>query len=826
MGVLSSLTEAVVNSAKGALPELADRGAAAAPTILKSAMDAIKAPAQRAESIPFAGLPSSQAAVRATTPPRPGVMDAFKNGDSTPLIDAIQNIKRNFASIYRSDPGVPQDVQVKLQNGRARSMAGQDNADLDLRDALHPIQTDPKAQATLLNDYMVESDNVATAYQQRQERLPDGRSAAEANVNLALLQKAVDRDPELKTAHDNVRGVLNTVFNDMVTRGYIMPDRMRTDYTPRRMLTQIAEGLATYRGQEAGGEQLGETFGRSKAIKGMRETNVLDLLRDHLGDYYRKVAEDEMLTGILDDKTLNFTEHFKPGDEIPPGLTAWSPGPGMPGYGIKAPEGHFLDGVMDGLNGDPNKYRGGHVIPKQLADALNTFHPQRMTSLEKGIYGAGSAWARQMTVYNPRNLVLNAISDFPVALMGLPGEQSHALGIIRFTPQAIREVVAGLSGHDSQIFDQARRAGLTEMTPTVATTNGKPQSVDFTRFDPDAQPLGAGATLKDTMRRMRQGVELVPRIAAGLEALSRTGSLKEFGRVGRSSTLPYGAGSPAMTRYPGLRFLTPFITWVGLASDRVFKLAATKGSRGRILAGMTAVPTATMMWNYQNDEYQKVENALPEFERNQTHIIVPSLADPSKPHLDRFGKPAVLRFRYWMPEEIARTYGLGNLPSRIRRVVSGRSTPLAEIQRMPQDIASAAASQLGAVGALIALGDTKNKFTGQDEPFSQKLWTLLPNLRTAHEIYRGAVNAGPEEAVKRGAEELAGASFASVTRKGRTPFDADLAETLRTISDAKMQYRSALIKGDHEKAMVARDRMMSAIGDLQHVSKARAKEGK
>ena len=121
--------------------------------------------------------------------------------------------------------------------------------------------------------------------------------------------------------------------------------------------------------------------------------------------------------------------------------------------------------------------------------------------------------------------------------------------------------------------------------------------------------------------------------------------------------------------------------------------------------------------------------------------------------------------------------------------------------------------------------DTKNKFTGQDEPFSQKLWSLLPNLRTAHEIYRGAVNGGPGEAAKRGAEELSGASFASVTRKGKTAFDADLAETTRALTDARTAYRSALIKGDREKAQVAREQMKTALSDLRRVSKARAKEG-
>lgn len=823
MGVLDTVTEAVVRGLGNALPEAGARGTAENPAILEAARALVRPTAQRAESIPFEGLPSSQAAVRATAPPQPGVMESLRAGDPQPLIDKIQNMKRNFASFFRADPGVPQDLQAHMQTHRARIMAGQDNADLDIRDALRPLQTDPKAQATLLNDYMVESDNVATAHQQRLDHLPDGRSVEEANTNLALLDAAMKKDPELTAAHANIRGILNTVFDDMVTRGYIQPDRYRQDYTPRRMLTQIAEGLATYRGGEAGSDRLSESFGRSSKVGGMRETNVLDLVRDHLGDYYRKTAEDEMLAGILDNPEFNFTAHFQPGDEIPPTLRVWKPGPGMPGYEVKPPEAHFYDGFMDGLSTDPTKYTGGHVLPEAIAKALETFHPQKASELEKGIYKAGTAWARQMTVYNPRNLVLNLLSDYPVALLGAQGEPSHALGIIRFTPQAIREVAAGLTGKESQIFDMARRTGMTEMTPTVANTNGRPQSMDFSRFDPDAHPLNPVESLKDTMRRMRQGVELVPRVAAGLEAMARTGNLQEFGRMGRSSTLPYGAGAPALTRYPGLRFLTPFISWIGLASDRVFKLATTKGSRGRTLAGMAAVPTASMMWNHQNDAYMQVENSLPDFERNQMHIIVPDLHDPSKPRMDKFGKPVVLRFRYFMPEEVARTFGLGNLPSRISRVAAGRSTALKEVQRLPQDILSAGTGQIGAIGSLIALGDTKNKFTGQDEPFSQKLWSLLPNLRTAHEIYRGAVNGGPGEAVKRGAEELSGASFAAITRKGKTPFDADLAETQRAVNDAKIQYRSALIKGDHEKAMVARDQLDNALVDLRRVSAARAK---
>lgn len=824
MGILSTLTESVVRGLRSGLPEAAARGTAEAPTILAEALEKPIKAAVRAKDVKTGPIPTQPKELMATKPPRLGYMEALRNGDGTPITEGLQTLKRNLASFFRADPGIPKDLQFKMREGRSHYMAAQENADLDLRDALAPITTDPKAQATLLSNYMVEADNVATALQQNLPRLPDGRSLDEAHANLAVLDQAIKRDPELAEAHANVRGLLDRLFDDMVERGYIMPDRRRTDYTPRRMLHAIAQGLATYRGQDAGSKKLGETFGRSADVKGLRETNILDLLREHVGDYYRKVSEDELLQSILDDPTINFTDKFQPGDIIPEDLAVWRPGPGMPGYGLKAPEGHFIDGLMHGMNADPTKYRGGFVLPKQVVYALEHFHEKEPSGLEGGVYAGGKAWARQMTVYNPANTILNMISDYPMALMGEPGQPSRALGIIRFTPEAIREVARGLTGRESQVFDMARRQGLTGMT-FPSSVGGRPANTDFARFDPDIGPVGPKETLKDTMRRIRQGVEVVPRVAAGLEAMARTGSLDDFGRMGRSSTLPYGAGAPAATRTPGLRFLAPFIQFAGLATDRVFSLMTTKGSQGRILAGLVAVPTAAMMWNHQNDEFMKVEDSLADHERNSMHIIVPDLEDPSKPRVDRFGKPVVLRFRYWVPEEIAKMWGLGNLPTRAVRLARGRTTLKKELQQVPSGVLSSVAGQIGAIGSLISLADPNNKFTGQKEPFSDKLWNLLPNLRTAHEIQRGYENAGVGEAAKRGVEELSGARFATITRKGRAVLDADLVEAKRAVDDAKAAYRTALVRGDTSKARVARSRMDAALEELQRLSKARAKEG-
>src|SRR5574339_283609 len=134
-------------------------------------------------------------------------------------------------------------------------------------------------------------------------------------------------------------------------------------------------------------------------------------------------------------------------------------------------------------------------------------------------------------------------------------------------------------------------------------------------------------------------------MATRLQALQRTGSTAEFGRAARIGTLPYGAGAPANVRNATARFLAPFMQFMGLATNRVVEMVGTNGSRTRILAGLTAVPTATMMWNMQNEEFQRVEDSMPEYERDQMHVIIPDPTDPTKPALDRNGKPIVMRLR-------------------------------------------------------------------------------------------------------------------------------------------------------------------------------------
>lgn len=823
MGIASTLAEGLLGGLKSAIPELADRGTAESPAVLNEAK--VTSPigtAVRAPEVPYKGLPSSEAAIRAEIPPRPGVMQALRDGNPEPIKTGVRNLKNMFASVFRADPSVPKDVQKKFYNGRVRANAAQDVADLDVRDAFSPMKTDPKSQATLLNDFMVESDNVATAQQQGVERVSDGRSLQEAQANLAALWDHVKNDPETSEAHSNIRAVLDHTFDDMVERGYIQPDRYREHYTPREMLTQIAQGLATSRGEKITSQKLMETLGRSSNVEGLRRTNVLDLLREHLGHYYRKTAEDDMLSSLLDDPTLNVTSHFKDGDPIPEGLGVYRPGPGMPGYAEKEAPHEMADGIVDGLGAD--KYTGGHVLPKPVVTALENFRNKIASPTERNVFRYGNAWARQMTVYAPRNTFLNLLSDYPVALMGIPGEKSRAMGIIRFTPQAIMETLKGVYGQGSPVFDMARREGLT--SSTIATdVRGAPVSHEFSQYGEEPQ-LGPGETIKDAMRRFRQSVETAPRIAAGLEALARTDNISEFGRAGRMSTLPYGAGAPAVARSPALRFIAPFVQFIGLASDRVFSMMTTEGSRGRMIAGLVAVPTAAAMWNYKNDDFRKVEESLPDFERAQMHVIAEDPKNPGKPLLDRTGKPVVLHFRYWVPEEVAKTFGLGNMPSRLYRVAQGRDKWTKVIQDIPEGMMGSAAGQVGPLGTAISFADTKNKFTGKDQPFSDKLWNLLPNFKAAHEAYLGYKNKGIGEAAKRAGEELAGISFANVTRRGKAVLDADLIDAQRAIKDARSEYRSRLLKGDTARAGEARQRMMDAIDDLRRVAAARAAEGK
>ncbi len=803
------------------IPELGERGTAAAPEILSR----VRPPSNvgvRAPEVPFKGTAAARQIARTTKAEAPLPVR---------LADAVDRYKDFLTGFFRSEPGLPKDLGNKFYNTRVRMDAAQDNVDISLRDEVFShLKRDPVNQVNLLADWMILADEFSTLTgRAAKSGLPPTKVLGRGGVSLKQIeqslqqtQAAASADPEVLMAHRALRKQLDDTWDDMVTRGYISPTRKRTDYTPVQLLTEIAEGLASTGQPGKVNQGILDSMMARVGSKGPRETNIIEVVRAHLGEYARKVAEDDLVVDLANDPTLNFTGKFRRGDQVPRGLAIYNPGPGMPGYGVKSNTGNFMAGFQQGMVPDNSTYMGGIVFPAKIAAKLAAFKPRGTTAGENALYRAGQSWARQMTVYSTRNTTLNALSDTPLALLGEPGQPSRALGILRMFPQAIREVQQGLFGKGSRYYDLLRKEGGASAT-LAFDVGGAPIPKDFSRFYPEgkASPL---QRVQQAFKNTRQFVESVPRMAVGMEAVERTGDISQFGRAARVSTLPYGAGAPANVRHPVMRAMAPFFQFMGLATDRVFQMMTTPGSRARVMAGLMAVPTGTMMWNYRNEEFRRIENSLPTYEQDQMHVIIPDPSDPEKPALDANGKPIIMRIRYWVPEEVMNFLGLGNLPSRARKVLEGRVSPVEFATSIPSNLGRNVAGQLGPVTVALEVALQRSLQTGQPKPISETLRSMLPLERIGLETARGMEQGGPKEAVKRLGEEALGASFATPTRKGRAILDVDLMDAKRELEDAKAAVRRYNVRGDKARAREAIEQRDRALERIRRVAEAIQRE--
>jgi hypothetical protein len=92
--------------------------------------------------------------------------------------------------------------------------------------------------------------------------------------------------------------------------------------------------------------------------------------------------------------------------------------------------------------------------------------------------------------------------------------------------------------------------------------------------------------------------------------------------------------------------------------------------------------------------------------------------------------------------------------------------------------------------ALDALSDTDRM--GKHRDIGEKLMRTIPLAKIINEGWTNTKDYGPVAGAQRVAEEMAGASFAGVTRKGSNTLDATLMEHIQDLRTAKASYRSAI----------------------------------
>lgn len=774
---------------------------------------------QHLPDVPYAGSEALKPYVRATKAP-----------EGSSAADLIQKTKRALGGFVNAEPNLPKPYQEMFLEARYKVESAQTRADKVVLDRVaSKLEGDVTSKARLMSDYLTLADEFADL-QSRFAKDPNtpvyGRGGAtidQVERDLHAVMGEMRKAPDVVQASQGFRAVTDELFNDMVRYGLIAPNRYRKDWTPRQQIMEMARGMTeAYGDQSVGGEVLSIMERRTKT-GGVTETNMVEVLRKVLREFNEKVAGDDLVLRILADPALNRTEEFATKDiPLPKGWGRYQPRPGLPGWRLPEAEAHVAAGVSDELSkGSRYATPRDAILPEDMIGRLENFYsPPPRPGIEESAYKAGRAMARAFTVYNPSNTAMNAVSDFALASLGLPGEKSNLGGFLRFYPQAAVEAVRGAFGGRSALYERGVQEGLGSAT-FVGATGGESVPANLAAAigkEPSKNPLGHVA---NAMRRARMAVEMAPRLAAGLAAEAKTGSSAEFGRVGRAITLPYGAGAPEHTRSPFLRFAAPFTQFLGLATDRVAKLLTLPGSRGRAWAAVLAVPTAAFMWNRQNESFRQVEMALNRRDRYALHVIVPDAENPDEPARDVNGKPVVLRVRYFVPEEVAATFGLSNIPARAADLLEGRTTP-------GEMAAYSAASSIEQVGSQIvpaqiaaSVASGRDLRTGQEVPRGEIITRSIPIVREISEGVKGVQNEGPLEGAKRLAEEFSGARFATPAKKGRA--DADLEELKYKLKDVRGKMRSAYRKGDRATAAKYKAEIYKIANRIRAINAARRK---
>lgn len=817
-----------------ALPEKQFRGTADAPV-----------PALRAEA---KGLPVRTFAPSVTTknvlgsdlinPEIEKVISQTYTPTAT-IEDKTQVLKNLFGGFFTATPNQPRDVKNLFLDARTRFQGADEMAARDMAEALSSLtgSGDASLKATMLFKQMKIADiihhmenNGLSAY----GGLPYDEWF-KANSKMLTWMR---RQPDVTAAHGKIRDGLDELFNDMVNRGWITPDRRLEDYTPMKKINTLMDSLGEMTGEGSDGI-------KSRILPSQRnrpgdpdlaidEGNLLHVLTAARAEYYRKVAEHELFLNVLKDDTLNLTRRYRGRQTLPEDVAVYLPGRGMIGSTHVSKEGMFLAEAANELDPEGKINFGGWILPRQLVHELQSFHPRPHTVAEKQLVTGGQFVAKFLTVYNPANTMVNLISDALVAMMGMPGEKARPLGFLRWYAEGAGAAKAFIEGKSHFVMINGKKVDVTQLlykegvveSTLVEDLSGRKLNPMLKQFLPAEELKGSGGPINeigDALKTYRQGVELAPRIASGLEALERTGDVKEFGRIARQITLNYGPGAPKMTKVPLLRFMSPFMSFQGLATERMLKLATTEGSMGRTFAAVAAVPAAIYMWNNQNEAYRAANRSLPTRDKSSLHIILPG-DDPSVPRRASDGTYVIIRGKYFVPEDVMRSIGLGNIPERVARLAEGRDTAGDFLKDTVKGIFSTA-NVINTVPTIFADQFTgKDSFTGREMNWIDRLQRLVPFLKVPFSMAKavedngwGDLNKTIVAAATEGMHEFTGLRPQhSYTMVGH-PFDADLKEALYARQKAAREWAyAASSKGLHDKRVAAKN-LADAIEKLKRI---------
>ena len=614
----------------------------------------------------------------------------------TTFAEKLRDAKTTFLSFFNHAPNMPKDINQTLLEARDSRAAAETIANRDIAEQLRPVMGSnspqdkalaPQKFATIAK-HLVLGDIVAQADRDGAKQV-SGVPIEDLKRALEQYANKINADPGSRQASVNVRAGLDELFQNMVDEGLIDKERYLDSYSFRQKINAVVGSLAGARGVDENSFRtriLAQTKAREGGHAGITESNVIHLLTAARAQFYKLKSDRELATRLFSDPTLEFSRGMKAGDTLPHGLVQYTPGPGDFGYDPKLHD-PKINEAMRKLDPKGSTRTLGYVIPKALAEQLEHYNNEHVSPVAERLLNSSRALSKIYTVYNTANTNLNRISDAMLAIMGMPGEKADPIGFLRFYGHGMKAAKAYVNGNRYEMKINGQTIDVTDLVAKEGVgdatfqkfLSGFKASPELSKYLPNEieQPGLSGGVLRK-LEDSRATVELTPRIAAGLAALEKTGKVKEFGRVGRNITLNFSGGRPVAAEIPLVKFISPFITFTGLAAERTIKLLGSEGSRTRTIAALVAFPTAATAWNNHNDEFKAIEQSIAERDRDQLHVIVSEWGDINKPMRDKEGKPVVLRIRYFVPEEMAKMVGLGNLIGRTQnRANDGENYPIA-----------------------------------------------------------------------------------------------------------------------------------------------------
>jgi hypothetical protein len=574
----------------------------------------------------------------------------------------------------------------------------------------------------------------------------------------AKVGEIVKANPDMLQAYQELRTLTDEMWFAMRREGLLEPNQYRDQYSPQHRLFEMAQRLETATQGTKVGKKLKAQLRRGAAGEDYyQQTDLINLLTDSMEALHLKVAEKRAWNQIAANQHINLTRFFKNGEPISKKYMIIRPGEGFLDVGPDGFSKHAGESMAAAAKRD---VMGPHdmVVPKEVADKWMQLTGQGFrVPGERQVYAGANFLARQMTVYNPGNLVLNAMSDTPLAMLGMPGEASDIAGFIRFYPTALHQATVGAfegrapfglskvlgkapeklrkAIRETPDFDRAIDEGLTGAT-FISSIGGETVPHSLSSLQGDAAKLQAAlAAIPNAAKRARLAVETTPRLAAGLAAEKRAlragrtpaQAQAEFGRVGRDITLPFNVDEPALSAVPIARVLAPFWKWNGMAIERMYSLGITPGSRTRTWSTIVGFNAGTNMWNRQNEEFLQVERSLPDYIRRRPHMIA---KDPltGRPIYHENGKPMVLQMRYFVPGEVGAMFGLGNPGADVLDMLQGRLKPTEQAEHMLDQAGETAANLPAPLHMILNFLNDKDKFSGRYRTKQEKWSSIVPSV--------------------------------------------------------------------------------------------------